>query len=101
LCNLKLFFNQEDSRIYAGRQIHPFFSLWKEGKKVQDVSESGSNLPTAKSNHKRATCGPIHVFENVKVCYFRLGALELLLLCFHVIKGVLYMCTYVRILFGF
>ncbi|XP_027903010.1 uncharacterized protein LOC114163118 isoform X3 [Vigna unguiculata] len=57
---------EEDSRIYAGRQIHPFFSLWKEGKKVQDVSESGSNLPTAKSNHKRATCGPIHVFENVK-----------------------------------
>jgi len=60
--------------MYAGRQVHPFFSLWKEAKKVPDVSESGSNLPTAKSKHKRATCGPIHVFENVKVCYFWLGA---------------------------
>ncbi|XP_052732608.1 uncharacterized protein LOC108330450 isoform X3 [Vigna angularis] len=57
---------EEDSRIYAGRQVHPFFSLWKEGKKVHDVSESGSNLPTTKSKHKRTTCGPIHVFENVK-----------------------------------
>ncbi|XP_068481394.1 uncharacterized protein [Phaseolus vulgaris] len=57
---------EEDSRMYAGRQVHPFFSLWKEAKKVPDVSESGSNLPTAKSKHKRATCGPIHVFENVK-----------------------------------
>ncbi|XP_014501576.1 uncharacterized protein LOC106762275 isoform X2 [Vigna radiata var. radiata] len=57
---------EEDSRIYAGRQVHPFFSLWKEGKKVHDVNESGSNLPTTKSKHKRTTCGPIHVFENVK-----------------------------------
>ncbi|KAH1255873.1 hypothetical protein AAZV13_04G206200 [Glycine max] len=57
---------EEDSRIFTGRQIHPFFSLWKAGKKVQDVADSGSNLSTTKSEDERTTCGPIHVFENTQ-----------------------------------
>ncbi|KAL2638228.1 hypothetical protein AAZV13_06G103200 [Glycine max] len=57
---------EEDSRIFAGRQIHPFFSLWKAGKKVQDMADSGSNLSTTKSEEERTTCGPIHVFENTQ-----------------------------------
>lgn len=54
--------------MFAGRQMHPFFSLWKAEKKVQEVSEFGSNLCKAKSGDERVTCGPIHVFENFKVC---------------------------------
>lgn len=65
---LKPVLNQEDSRIFTGRQIHPFFSLWKAGKKVQDMADSGSNLSTTKSEEERTTCGPIHVFENTQVC---------------------------------
>ncbi|RDX75060.1 ATPase family AAA domain-containing protein 5, partial [Mucuna pruriens] len=51
---------EEDARIFAGRQIHPFFSLWKEGKKVQDMAESGNKLWTAERENERTTCGPIH-----------------------------------------
>nr|KYP55154.1 ATPase family AAA domain-containing protein 5 [Cajanus cajan] len=57
---------EEDSRIFAGRQIHPYFSLWKAGKKVQDVAVSGSNLLTAKIEDESIACGPIHVFENIQ-----------------------------------
>ncbi|XP_027338527.1 uncharacterized protein LOC113852450 isoform X1 [Abrus precatorius] len=57
---------EENSRIFAGRQIHPFFSLWKAGKKVQNLAESGSNLCTTKREDERTTCGPIHVFESIQ-----------------------------------
>ncbi|KAJ1388107.1 P-loop containing nucleoside triphosphate hydrolase [Sesbania bispinosa] len=57
---------EENSRMFAGRQMHPFFSSWKAGKKVQDLSDSGSNLCKAKSEGESITCGPIHVFENIK-----------------------------------
>lgn len=55
--------------MFAGRQVHPFFSSWKAGKKVQELSESRSNLCRAKSEGERISCGPIHVFENIKVLY--------------------------------
>jgi len=55
--------------LFAGRQEHPFFSMCKAAKKVQELSESGSNLFNAKSGDERITCGPIHVFENIKVVY--------------------------------
>ncbi|XP_061363887.1 uncharacterized protein LOC133307395 [Gastrolobium bilobum] len=57
---------EENSRMFAGRQIHPFFSSRKVGKKVHDLDESGSNSCTAKSEDERVTCGPIHVFENIQ-----------------------------------
>ncbi|XP_058787652.1 uncharacterized protein LOC131662001 [Vicia villosa] len=57
---------EENSRMFAGRQVHPFFSSCKAGKKVQELSESGSDLFKAKSGDERITCGPIHVFENIK-----------------------------------
>ncbi|XP_027190964.1 uncharacterized protein [Cicer arietinum] len=57
---------EENSRMFAGRQVHPFFSSLKAGKKVQELSESGSNFFKAKNEDERITCGPIHVFENIK-----------------------------------
>ncbi|CAL5202973.1 unnamed protein product [Lathyrus oleraceus] len=57
---------EENSRLFAGRQVHPFFSSCKAGKKVQELSESGSDLYKAKSGDEKITCGPIHVFENIK-----------------------------------
>jgi hypothetical protein len=62
-------FGQENSRMFAGRQVHPFFSSCKAGKKVQELSESESNIFKAKSGDEVITCGPIHVFENIKVWY--------------------------------
>lgn len=59
--------------MFAGRQIHPFFSLWKAGKKVPDVADPGSSLCTVKNENEMTTCGPIHVFENSQVCYLCLG----------------------------
>ncbi|KAL2339795.1 hypothetical protein Fmac_007735 [Flemingia macrophylla] len=57
---------EEDSRLFGGRQIHPFFSLWKTAKKVKDVAVSGSNLLAARSEDERISCGPIHVFESIQ-----------------------------------
>ncbi|XP_073225489.1 uncharacterized protein [Cicer arietinum] len=57
---------EENSRMFAGRQVHPFFSSLKAGKKVQELSESGSNFFKAKNEDESITCGPIHVFENIK-----------------------------------
>ncbi|KAK7301352.1 hypothetical protein RJT34_12215 [Clitoria ternatea] len=57
---------EEDSRMFAGRKIHPFFSLWKVEKKIQQPVDSEHGLSTAKREDGRISCGPIHVFENVK-----------------------------------
>ncbi|XP_029126916.1 uncharacterized protein LOC109796452 isoform X1 [Cajanus cajan] len=53
----------EDSRVYAGLKIHPFFSLWKVEKKNQE--EECSLIPT-KREGRGVTCDSIHVFENVQ-----------------------------------
>ncbi|TKY56163.1 ATPase family AAA domain-containing protein 5 [Spatholobus suberectus] len=49
--------------MFAGRKIHPFFSLWKVEKKNQ---EQERGLSAAKREGGGITCGPIHVFENVQ-----------------------------------
>ncbi|KAK7385200.1 hypothetical protein VNO78_30913 [Psophocarpus tetragonolobus] len=51
---------EEDARMYAGRKIHPFFSLWKveREKQLQDRVD--------KRKGEKIACGPIHVFENVE-----------------------------------
>ncbi|XP_020211391.1 uncharacterized protein LOC109796146 isoform X2 [Cajanus cajan] len=54
---------EEDSRVYAGLKIHPFFSLWKVEKKNQE--EECSLIPT-KREGRGVTCDSIHVFENVQ-----------------------------------
>ncbi|XP_045803964.1 uncharacterized protein LOC123897403 [Trifolium pratense] len=59
---------EENSRMYAGRQLHPIFSSCKAGKKVQELSEPGSNVFKAKGEDEdeSITFAPIHVFENIK-----------------------------------
>ncbi|XP_019438576.1 PREDICTED: uncharacterized protein LOC109344305 isoform X2 [Lupinus angustifolius] len=57
---------EENSRMYAGREMHPLFAPRKVNKRVQDVAESGSNFSTVERAVERITCGPIHVFENIQ-----------------------------------
>ncbi|KAI4337809.1 hypothetical protein L6164_016181 [Bauhinia variegata] len=57
---------EESSRMFAGRQIHPFFSSWKVGKKIQDPAHSQRCSCRAERNDGRITCGPVHVFENTQ-----------------------------------
>ncbi|CAL0307858.1 unnamed protein product [Lupinus luteus] len=58
--------SKENSRMYAGRQMHPFFSSLKSGKKSQKLADSEHSLYTVKTEDKRTTGGPIHVFESFK-----------------------------------
>ncbi|XP_018468890.2 uncharacterized protein LOC108840548 [Raphanus sativus] len=57
---------EEDSRMSAGKQLHPFFSSWKGGKKNQEAAaaaaaENGGCQEQVKD--KIVTMGPVHVFE--------------------------------------
>lgn len=53
--------------MFAGRQIHPFFSSRKVEKKVQESADSECSVSAAKRENKRTNCGPIHVFEDFRV----------------------------------
>lgn len=54
--------------MFAGRQIHPFFSSLKAGKKSQEATpqsaERGGTVETTKSGTE---CYPIHVYEETGV----------------------------------
>lgn len=50
--------------MFAGRKIHPFFSLWKVEKQNQGQEHA---LSAVKREGRGITCGPIHIFENVQV----------------------------------
>ncbi|WMV34479.1 hypothetical protein MTR67_027864 [Solanum verrucosum] len=56
---------EEDSRRYAGKQIHPFFQSLKMGKKSQEVVDVESNWYSSEGEGKGLTFSPIHVFEIV------------------------------------
>ncbi|KAH6782670.1 hypothetical protein C2S51_007963 [Perilla frutescens var. frutescens] len=57
---------QENSRIFAGRQIHPFFMSRKGGKTSQALTDSESNWSSLGRKEKGIAFNPIHVFENVQ-----------------------------------
>ncbi|KAI5394394.1 uncharacterized protein LOC127092501 isoform X2 [Lathyrus oleraceus] len=57
---------EENSKMFAGRQIHPFFSSWKVEKKSRDSAGSEGCLSDAKGRSGRTICGPIHVFEDIR-----------------------------------
>ncbi|CAI8605542.1 unnamed protein product [Vicia faba] len=57
---------EENSKMFAGRQIHPFFSSWKVEKKSRDSAGSEGCLSDAKGESRRTICGPIHVFEEIR-----------------------------------
>ncbi|XP_010274309.1 PREDICTED: uncharacterized protein LOC104609641 isoform X2 [Nelumbo nucifera] len=57
---------EENARLFSGKQIHPFFSSWKAGKKFQenvDTSVVESKGCCILQNDESITCGPIHVFD--------------------------------------
>lgn len=56
---------EENSRLFAGKKMHPFFSSRKTGKKIQEVSETESNHLVEKKD-KNFLIGPIHVFEKMQ-----------------------------------
>ncbi|KAF5746841.1 hypothetical protein HS088_TW06G01016 [Tripterygium wilfordii] len=50
---------EENSRMFSGRKIHPFFSSWKVGKRCEESNKE-------ERNDNRLTIGPIHVFYKVQ-----------------------------------
>lgn len=55
--------------MFAGRQIHPFFSSWKLASKSEEVPEvEGGNCLIGGKNEDN-TLGPIHVFERSMVWF--------------------------------
>ncbi|WZY77130.1 hypothetical protein YC2023_023514 [Brassica napus] len=61
---------EEDSRMSAGKQLHPFFSSWKGGKKNQEAAATTENGGCQdQGKDKMVTIGPIHVFERFEDVY--------------------------------
>ncbi|KAL3641271.1 hypothetical protein CASFOL_016239 [Castilleja foliolosa] len=54
---------EENSRIYGGKQIHPFFTSLKGGKSSQDLTDSESKCPSQRKE-KGTAFNPIHLFED-------------------------------------
>ncbi|GAV84126.1 hypothetical protein CFOL_v3_27570 [Cephalotus follicularis] len=57
---------EENSRMFAGRQVHPFFSSWKVGRRSQDARDGESVWCTLETKNKSTAIGPIHVFEKIQ-----------------------------------
>ncbi|PKI38434.1 hypothetical protein CRG98_041133, partial [Punica granatum] len=57
---------EENSRMFAGRQIHPFFSSWKSGRKCEEVSEIDGSMCSSEGKNRDITLGPVHVFEKTQ-----------------------------------
>ncbi|KAK1386884.1 putative P-loop containing nucleoside triphosphate hydrolases superfamily protein [Heracleum sosnowskyi] len=57
---------EEISRIYGGKQIHPFFSSRKMVKRNQEEADGENNWSSLDKKDKSITLRPIHVFEQVK-----------------------------------
>ncbi|KAL3638815.1 hypothetical protein CASFOL_016722 [Castilleja foliolosa] len=56
---------EENSRVFGGKQIHPFFTSWKAGKSSQDLTDSESKWSSQKKE-KGIAFNHIHVFEDVE-----------------------------------
>lgn len=63
---------EENSRIFAGKQVHPFFTSWKSGKNNQDLTGSDSKWSYFQKKEKGIIFNPIHVFENVEEAHMKL-----------------------------
>ncbi|XP_019182102.1 PREDICTED: uncharacterized protein LOC109177240 [Ipomoea nil] len=57
---------EESSRIYAGKEIHPFFSSWKIGKRKNEAINLEKKWSTSEKEEKTLTLVPIHVLETVE-----------------------------------
>ncbi|XP_022140030.1 uncharacterized protein LOC111010770 isoform X2 [Momordica charantia] len=54
---------EENSRMFAGRQIHPFFSSLKAGRKSQEATQSVERGCTVERKESGTDCNPIHVYD--------------------------------------
>ncbi|KAK1416701.1 hypothetical protein QVD17_25817 [Tagetes erecta] len=54
---------EENSRIFAGKQIHPFFSFRKTGKKNLDSNGTENKWSHAERKECNSDFSPVHVFE--------------------------------------
>ena len=54
--------------MFAGRQLHPFFSSWKVGKRCNETTDPENMGCLIEKKNKSITFGPIHVFERIQVC---------------------------------
>nr|CAN67425.1 hypothetical protein VITISV_006652 [Vitis vinifera] len=57
---------EENSRMFAGRQLHPFFSSWKVGKRCNETTDPENMGCLIEKKDKGITFGPIHVFERIQ-----------------------------------
>nr|GLL44461.1 uncharacterized protein LOC109177240 [Ipomoea trifida] len=57
---------EESSRMYAGKEIHPFFSSRKIGKRKNEVINLEKKWSTPEEEEKTHTLVPIHVLETVE-----------------------------------
>ncbi|KAF6172734.1 hypothetical protein GIB67_000792 [Kingdonia uniflora] len=56
---------EENARLSTGKQTHPFFSLWKMSKKIQNTSEASEldSKPCLDLQENKSITCPVHVFE--------------------------------------
>ncbi|XP_047963216.1 uncharacterized protein LOC125207783 isoform X1 [Salvia hispanica] len=57
---------EENTRMFSGRQIHPFFMSRKGGKTSQSLTDPESNWSSIGRKEKGVAFNPIHVYENVQ-----------------------------------
>ncbi|EOA33492.1 hypothetical protein CARUB_v10019687mg [Capsella rubella] len=60
---------EENLRMSAGKQMHPFFSSWKGGKRNQETPAGENGTCQGQGRDKIVTIGPIHVFERFQDDY--------------------------------
>ncbi|CAK7346989.1 unnamed protein product [Dovyalis caffra] len=54
---------EENSLMFAGKQMHPFFSSWNVSKRCNETTEVESDYCSVQRKDKRINIGPIHIFE--------------------------------------
>nr|XP_027089811.1 uncharacterized protein LOC113710932 isoform X2 [Coffea arabica] len=57
---------QENSRLFAGKQIHPFFSLHKASKRNQEIIDLEDPCCSSERKDANLSFNPIHVFDMVE-----------------------------------
>ncbi|CAM8942756.1 unnamed protein product [Rhodiola kirilowii] len=57
---------EEDSRIFAGKQVHPFFSSRKSSKVTQGTTDAEASSCARDKNNSSQSLGPIHVFDSAQ-----------------------------------
>lgn len=61
-----IFLYQENARIFAGKQVHPFFSSWKTGKKNPESTGTENNWCYVEIKESKDDCSPVHIFEKTQ-----------------------------------